>query len=406
MKQEGVPVLLLDVRGNHHRCPAPSPAVLAMGFRIFFLLGALAALVLVPLWMAVYAFGVTLPAGVQPMSWHAHETLFGFVAAIMAGFLLTAPGTWTGRPMPKGATLGGLAMLWLAGRVFPFFPGCIPGWLLLVVDASFLPTVGWLVFRALRGLPGQRHNLVFPLLLAGMTTANVLAHLQLRNRWGVAVGTEVMLYLVLTLISLLGGRVIPGFTQGQFPRGSTRLHPVLDRWSVGLLLALMVVDVGGAPPRWVAGISLLAAGAHAARLSGWFTREVLGAPFLWVLHLGYGWMIVGLVMKAGALVGVCPPMLFRHAFTAGTIGGVILGMITRITLGHTGRPMRLPRFMTTAFVLINLAALLRVIVPWINPAHTVLWLNLSAAAWTGAYGLFLWREGPLLWRPRADGRPG
>lgn len=406
MKQEGVPVSLLDVRGNRTQNSGMPPVVLALGFRIFFLLGALSAVVLVPLWTAVYAFGVPLPAGVQPMQWHAHEMLFGFVAAIMAGFLLTAPGTWTGRPMPKGATLGGLALLWLAGRVLPFFPGFFPGWMLLVVDAAFLPTLGWVVFRFLRGLPGQRHNLVFPILLAVMTTANVLAHLQIRNRWGVAVGTECMLYLVLILISLVGGRVIPGFTQGQFPRGSTQLHPVLDWWSVGLLIVLMAVDVSGAPPLWVAGFSLLAAGVHAARLAGWFTREVVDAPLLWVLHLGYGWLVLGLFMKAGAQAGLCPPLLARHAFTVGTAGGIILGMISRVTLGHTGRPMRLPRFMTTAFVLINLAAALRVVLPWVDPGRQLLWLKLSALAWTGAYGLFLLREGPFLWQPRSDGRPG
>ena len=401
-----MPVALLDMRGNRRQNSVQTAAALAMGFRIFFLLGALAAVVLVPLWMAVYAYGVALPPGVQPMQWHAHEMLFGFVAASMAGFLLTAPGTWTGRPMPKGATLGGLALLWLAGRVLPFFPSFIPGWLLLAVDAAFLPAVGWVVYRALRGLPGQRHNLVFPILLAVMTAANVLAHLQVRNRWGVAVGTEGMLYLVLILISLLGGRVIPGFTQGQIPHGKTRIHPALDRWSIGLLFALMVVDLAGAPSLWVAGLSLLTAGAHAARLVGWFTREIVGVPLLWVLHLGYGWMVLGLCMKAGALLGVCPPMLFRHAFTAGTAGGIILGMISRITLGHTGRPMRLPTGMPAAFFLINLAALLRVIFPWVSPVHTVFWLTLSSVAWTGAYGLFLWQEGPMLWRPRADGRPG
>jgi len=382
------------------------PAVLAYGFRVFFLLGALSAVSLIVAWISVYAFGFTFANHFDLIQWHAHEMLFGFVAAIIAGFLLTAPGNWTGRPMPKGRVLGALASLWLAGRLSSFFPGYLPGWLIMLIDCSFLPALGWVVYRALRGASHQKHNLIFPFVLLVMTTANVMAHLGLRNQRGVAIGTELMLYLALLLIVVMGGRVIPGFTQGQFPRGTSWGHPWVDTCAVGSLLILVLVDLLAAPAPVIAGLCIAAAIAHAVRLVGWHTREIWRTPLLWILHVGYGWLVFGLILKAGTLIGLVPPLLFRHAFTAGTIGGIIFGMICRITLGHTGRPMRLPRFMVIAFIAINTAVILRVLLPWIAPQFYLLWLKLSAAAWTLAFGIFLVQYGPMLCQPRADGRPG
>jgi len=382
------------------------PAVLAYGFRIFFLLGALSAVLLIAAWIAVYAFGFHFANHFDLLQWHAHEMLFGFAVAIIAGFLLTAPGNWTGRTMPKGNVLGGLALLWLAGRVISFFSAYVPGWFIMIVDVSFLPALGWVVYSALRGAIHQRHNLILPFLLCVMTTANVLSHLRIRNSSGTAVGTELMLYLVLLLITIMGGRMIPGFTQGQFPNGTSRSYPWVDRLSVLSLIVLVPADLMGAPARVIATFCAIAGIAHAKRLIGWHTREIWRVPLLWILHTGYTWLVVGFFMKAGALIGMAPPLLFRHAFTAGTIGVIILGMISRITLGHTGRPLRLPRFIVTAFLLVNLCVVFRVIVPWMAPSHYLICLQLSAGAWIAAYGIYLIQYGPMLCRPRADGRPG
>jgi len=382
------------------------PVVLAYGFRIFFLLGALSAVALMLSWISVYAFGFTFANHFNLIQWHAHEMLFGFVAAIMAGFLLTAPGNWTGRPMPKGLALGGLATLWLAGRIVSFFPAALPAWLIILVDILFLPAVGWVVYTALRGAKHQRHNLVFPVLTLVMAAANVMAHLGIRNQLGLAVGTEMMLYLSLLLVSVVGGRVIPGFTQGQFPQGTSKVLPWVDKCAIGSLLAVAVTDLLGAPGLLVAGFSVIAAIAHAVRLVGWHTREIWHVPLLWILHIGYGWLVAGFLLKAGTLFGVVPPLLFRHAFTAGAIGTIIFGMICRITLGHTGRSMRLPKFVVTAFASITAAVILRVVFPWLLPQHYLLWLKLSAAAWMFAFIIFLFQYGPMLWSPRADGRPG
>jgi uncharacterized protein involved in response to NO len=408
MSGEGIRV---EVEIPYQRLAAAPPAysgpvVLGYGFRIFFLLGGVSAIALMLAWISVYAFGLTFANHFDLVQWHAHEMLFGFVAAIIAGFLLTAPGNWTGRPMPKGGKLGGLVVLWLAGRMVSFFPSVLPAWLITLVDIAFLPALGWVVYAALRGAARQKHNLVFPFLMLVMTAANGMAHLGIRNRLGQAVGTEMMLYLVLLLISVMGGRVIPGFTQGQFPQGTSRVRGWVDKFAIGSLMAVSITDLSGAPGMVVAGFCLVAALAHALRLWDWHTRETWRVPLLWVLHIGYGWMIIGFVLKAAALLGVFPPLLFRHAFTAGTIGGIIYGMICRITLGHTGRPMRLPRFIVTGMVLINLAVLLRVVFVWFFPSYYLLWLKLSAATWVLAFGIFLFQYGPMLVRPRADGRPG
>lgn len=382
------------------------PVILAYGFRIFFLLGALSAVALMMAWISVYAFGFTFANHFDLIQWHAHEMLFGFIGAIIAGFMLTAPGNWTGRPMPKGGVLGGLAALWLAGRIVLFLPAYLPEWLIALVDVSFLPVLGGTVYRVLRGATRQKHNLVFPVMLCAMAAANLVAHVGIRNRYGLAVGTESMLYLVLLLISMMGGRVIPGFTQGQFPLGSSRVRLRVDQFAVISLLVLAIVDIAGAPAVMIAAFSGVAAIAHAIRLSGWHTREIWRVPLLWVLHVGYGWLVAGLLLKSLTAAGLFPALLFRHALTAGMMGCVVYGMICRITLGHTGRPLRLPKFVVTSFYLMNLAVILRVVFPWLLPHAYLMWLKLSAAAWMAAFVIYLVQYGPMLWSPRVDGRPG
>ena len=386
--------------------PPAKPAVLAYGFRIFFLMGAVAALTLVAAWLGVYAFGVTFRHHMPMAHWHGHEMLFGFAGAIIAGFLLTAPGNWTGRPMPRGFPLGCLAGLWIAGRCAGFFPEFIPAWLYMLVDAAFMPALAVFVYRALRGVPRHRHNLVFPVMLLAMTVANIVSHRMVRTQTGVSVGTEVMLYLVLLMISVMGGRVIPGFTLGQFPNGRTRVSPWLDWIAIGSLPLVLLADLTGAPAMFVAMLSLAAATVHGARFVGWHAPEMWRIPLVWLLHVGYGWMALGFVMKAGAILGFAPPLLFRHAFTAGTIGGVIFAMICRVSLGHTGRSLHLPRFVPLAMVLICLAPVLRVLMPWVVPMHLLLWIKLSGVAWIAAFGIYVFCYAPMLCQPRADGRPG
>lgn len=380
--------------------------VLALGFRVFFVLGALSAVLLVPAWILMYVYGFAVPNHFPLIQWHAHEMLFGFAGAIIAGFLLTAPGVWTGRPMPRGAPVGALAALWLAGRAAPFFSAVLHPWFIALVDAAFFPVVGWAVFLVLKGDAGQRRNLVFPVLLLAMTAANVLSHVGTRNTLGVAIGTELMLYLVLVMIAVMGGRVIPFFTRNKIPQGSSRVLPRVDTAALAALLVLIPADLMGAPAPGVAAICLVAAALHAVRLGAWYTREIWGVPMLWILHTGYAWLVVGLLLKAGTVLQLVPPLLFRHAFAAGTIGVVIFGMICRVALGHTGRPLEPPRFVTAAFLAIHAAVVFRVFLPWLDPAHYPLWLTLSACAWTLAFTVYLVQYTPMLCSPRADGKPG
>ena len=386
--------------------PSAKPAVLAHGFRIFFLMGAVAAMLLVAAWIGIYAFGVSFHHHMPMAHWHGHEMLFGFAMAIIAGFLLTAPGNWTGRTMPRGFPLGCLAGLWLAGRFAGFFPGILPLWLYMMVDAAFIPVLAVAVYRALRGVPQHRHNLVFPVILLAMTVANVTSHLMVRTSTGVSMGTEGMLYLVLLMITVMGGRVIPGFTLGKFPEGRTRVWPWLDRIAIGSLPVVMLADLAGAPVPMVAMLCLAAAMVHGSRLVGWHTPEMWRFPLVWLLHVGYGWMVLGFIMKAGSILGFVPPLLFRHAFTAGTIGGVIFAMICRVSLGHTGRSLRLPGFVPWAMIMIGVVPVLRVLLPWVAPMQQLLWIKLSGAAWIVAFGVYIVYYAPMLCQPRADGRPG
>lgn len=388
------------------RRPRGKIAVLAHGFRIFFLMGALTAPALLAAWMAVYAYGWSFPHRFPLLHWHGHAMLFGFAGAMLAGFLLTAPGNWTGRPMPRGPRLGVLAMLWLAGRAAGFFPRLIPGWLAMVVDVAFPLALAGVLVWALRGLPRQRHNLIFPALLLAMAASSGLSHLQLRAPNGASLGTELMLYLILWVIAVMGGRVIPGFTRGQFPDAGVRVSRRLDLASIAAIPIVAALDLLAAPAGLTAAACLVAAALHGYRLVGWYTSCIWGHPLLWSLQVGYAWMVAGFAMKVAALVGLAPPQLFRHAFTAGVIGGVLYGMICRIALGHTGRPLILPRFIASAMVLLHAGVAVRVLAPWVSPSHYLLWIKLSGTAWALAYAVYLGNYAPILWRPRVDGRDG
>ncbi len=383
--------------------PSRGLPVLALGFRPFFLLGAAWAAAGAALWGIVLASGHPLPAPFAPYQWHAREMLFGYAGAIIAGFLLTAPGNWTGAPMPSGPRLGALVALWLAGRLLPYAHTLIPGPVLLAVDASFFPVLGLYLFRFLRRF-GQSRNLFFPLLLMGMGIANALSHLGVRNAAGEALGTEVMLYLVVLVVAIMGGRVIPGFTKGRFPGGTTRNRPRINTAAMVLLILAAAAALAALPQHGLGLLFAAASAAHAVRLAGWYTREIWTDSLTWVLHLGYAWLVAGLALKAAACIGIGSALLARHALTIGAIGTITLGMICRVTLGHTGRPFVLPRGTATAFRLVSAAALLRVALPLILPGAYWVGAYAAAAAWTLAFGLYLVQYGPFLVRPNLTGR--
>lgn len=384
----------------------PGFALFALGFRPFFLLAGLYSVLLMALWLHSFVGGRAIDSYYGVYGWHAHGMLFGYTIAVIAGFLLTAVRNWTGRQTLAGLPLAALAGLWLVARLLPFFPESVPDPLTAAVDLAFLPVLAVVVAVPLwRG--GQRHNLVFVPLLLALAAGNLLVHLQ---RLGYSTVTEVRgnalaIDLVVLLIAILGGRVIPFFTEGAV--GITvRRWPWVERIGIGALLVLALSDLLYPVPVLIAVVAAVGAAAHLIRLAGWHGRAVWSQPLLWVLHAGYLWVGVGLGLQAAAAAQWIPSVLAWHAFTAGAIGTLTLGMMSRVALGHTGRTLEPAGAMALAFGLVVLAAFIRVVAPIALPQSYLLWITLSGGLWVLAFGTFVVVYAPMLLRPRVDGRPG
>ena len=364
-------------------------------------------MLLVSLWVYLYTAGEASAGYYGAMLWHGHEMMFGYTVAVIAGFLLTAVRNWTGLQTPGGYPLAGLVILWLAGRIAPLFAATLPHWTIALIDLAFLP-----VLAIVLALPllrkRQAHNLVFLLVLTLLTIANLLVHLQILGYTSATAskGLYLAMYVIVFLIAVLGGRVIPFFTESAIPGAAARKWRVVEILSLGSLLALMVLAMMSAPPLAVILVALVAAVAHGVRLSGWFNKQVLAVPLLWVLHLGYAWLVVGFVLTALAVADRVNPMLALHAFTTAGIGTITLGMMARVALGHTGRELRIHPAITLAFVLVNLAAVARVLLPIIIPQNYYACVQLAGLLWIAAFAIFVFYYARLLIQPRIDGRPG
>jgi len=392
--------------------PQPKPdhsssfSVFALGFRAFFLFAGLAALVLIALRGWSYA-GYSIDNYYGDLLWHGHEMIFGYTGAVIAGFLLTAVGNWTGQVILSGRSLGWLCLLWVYGRILPFFADSLPHGLIAAVDLAFLPTLAVVI-----GIPIVRAkkypNLVFVALLALMAVANALVHAEMLGaaETGALLGIKVALALVILLIMVLAGRVFPFFTERRLPGATPRRSPVLERWCIGSFMGWFLADALF-PEAILSGVlALLVAGLHAVRLVGWYDRRIRSVPLLWVLYSGYGWIILGLVLQAFTAFGWMMPFIAVHAFTVGGIGVLTLGMMARVSLGHTGRPLQAADAVVASFVLINVAALVRVLLPMLVPSWYSQFILLSIVLWISAFALFLYVYTPILIAPRADGRLG
>jgi len=389
---------------------AAGPVLLARGFRPFFLLAAAHACLFVPLWLAMLRGAAPAAGWLDPFAWHGHEMVFGFASAAIAGFLLTASPVWTGTTPVTGARLGALAALWVAGRLAFLLAGVLPPALVAAVDLAFLPALAAALAPALLG-PGRRRHGVFFAVLAALAAANALVHaealgVRLVDR---AVVLRAALELVAIPLVVIGGRITPAFTRNALgPAAPVRATPRLDPLATACvaLAALAGLVPALAPLR--AGAALVAGAAVLARLAGWQTARVLGDPLLWSLHAGQAWLGLGLLATGLAVwwPGLVPPNVALHALGPGATGVMILAVIPRVTLGHTGRPLLPLAGTRLAFALVNAGAAARVVGPWLAPAggpHA--WL-VGGALWSAAFAIFLVRYGPLLLRPRVDGRPG
>ncbi|MBB6342889.1 uncharacterized protein involved in response to NO [Pseudomonas fluvialis] len=383
------------------------PPLLRLGFRPFFLLGSLLAVLAIPLWIVAWLGGWH---SLQPeggwLAWHRHEMAFGFAGAIIAGFLLTAVQNWTGRPGLSGRPLGALVALWLLARAAwwqPWTP------LLLFSNLAFFAAVAAVMARQLWAVKQTRnYPIVGVLLLLGLVDGLSLVGVQMQDDGLQRQGVLAAVWLVAAMMGLIGGRVIPFFTQ----RGLGRVQqvPAWEWLDQSLLLGSVLIALLHAaglalrPGLLLAALFALLALGHGIRLARWFDKDLLRVPLLWSLHLAYAWLVLacaGMALWHLGLLDTPSPAL--HGLTIGAMGGLILGMLARVSLGHTGRPLELPQGFALAFVLLNLGAMLRVFGIGI---HYSLALGLAAALWTGAFALYLYRYGPMLCRTRADGHPG
>ena len=376
------------------------PALLDRGFRPFFLLAGLWAPTALLLWLAMRAGILELPTAMGPVVWHVHEMLFGFVAAAMAGFLLTAVPGWTARPPLRGLPLAALVALWLAGRLAVALSAWIGAVAAAAIDIAFLASLA--VFSAREIMIGRNwRNLVVIALLTILIAANALFHLgQTETAERGAIATIVM------LIALIGGRVVPEFTRNWLMQhGVAKLPAERDRFdsvtmAATVAAALAWTLVGDHP--LVGALLGLAAIALAARLARWCSLSTMSESLLWVLHLGYLWLPLGLALLAVSVYapGV-PQAVALHALTAGAMPTMILAMMTRATLGHTGRPLTASRATTAIYLLVTTAAAARLASGLVDEAGSLL-LHGSAVAWVAAFALFVLAYGPMMLRPRLD----
>ena len=378
--------------------------MLRLGFRPFYIGGALLAALIVPLWVAMFLGVVQLTPIVPPLFWHAHEMLFGFAVAIIVGFLLTAGKAWTGLATPRGPALGALVLLWLTARVASVVG---PYAVYAVLDMALLPLVATILVTLVVRARNYR-NLPLALILVLLASANLVFHLALMGVLNVPVVSPLYagLALIVMIECVMAGRVIPAFTMAVTPGLKLTATVWVERVTLGatgLGLALWVFFPHGLASLFVLA---LAAGLHVKRLLRWRPSVTVKRPILWILHAAYAWIPVGLGLLALAQIGLVPVSAGVHALAVGATGGLIIGMITRTARGHTGRPLQVSRAEVLAYALVMTAAVLRVLLPLVSPGLLTVSLLGAAVAWSAAFLIYLWVFTPWLMRTRLDGKDG
>lgn len=394
----------------------PSSALWDRAFRPFFLGLALQGALAIPFWTWVWLGAESAPSWLVPVWWHGHEMIFGFVAAAIAGFLLTASPVWSGGPALVGGPLASLFVLWVLGRIAFAAADVLPAGVLALIDVAFLPAVAGVVVRTLRG-SGQTRNYGVAGIVAVLALANAAMHAE---ALGLATGVasralRFAVDVVVLLLVVISGRITPAFTRnglrGAGSEAVVVVRPALVQGTIGLVAAMALIRLvlgAGVASGTLAGLAGLGV---LVQLAGWQTWAVRREPLLWSLHAGSLWLGVGLLLVACSDAGLfrVPPSAGLHALTAGAMGSSILAVITRVSLGHTGRPLVLPSGIVACYVLVHLAALTRVVASlaggFSGSAYHAL-LVTSALAWGLAFLGFLVRYAGILIQPRPDGRPG
>ena len=376
-----------------------------LGFRPFFLFAGAFAAIAIAAWVAQFAGWTgthTLLAG--PL-WHAHEMVFGYAMAVIVGFLFTAVRNWTNQPTPTGALLVVIVGFWLAARLLVPTP-----WHLAAAgfDAAFAVAAAIGIGRPLF-LSGNRRNFFFVVVLLGLGAANVCFYLAMAGVLAIDLTRDLQIGLDLIAFTMvvMSGRVIPMFTANAVPGANPRRLQALEPVALGAVLALLTADLLRLPNTATAAIAGVAAAIHAVRLVLWQPWRTRGRPILWILHAAYAWIVLHFALRVCAAFDLVTMSVANHALTVGGIGALTLGMMTRTSRGHTGRPLVAGAAEVMAYVLILLAAAVRVLIPVLLPQdYYATAVVISGLLWVGAFALFTLAFSPMLSRPRVDGKPG
>jgi uncharacterized protein involved in response to NO len=363
------------------------PALFSHGFRPFFLLGAIYAGAMIPLWLGVFEGELQLPTAFAPRDWHAHEMLFGFVAAIVGGFLLTAVPNWTGRLPLQGAPLAALVASWFAGRLAVLASASI-GWAsACAIDAAFLALLAAAAAREI--VAGRKwSNLPVVAIVSLFGAANVAFHIEAHVGGVAEYSTRLAVALVITLVSLIGGRIVPSFTRNWLARQRPGRMPVPFGRFDAIVIATSTIALSGwiaAPASRAGGILLIGVGGlHLVRLARWAGDRTARDRLVLVLHLAYAFIPAGYALAGLAAFDVVPASAGIHAWTGGAIGAMTVAVMTRATLGHTGRMLRASIGTQCLYAAVIAAAVMRVCAS-IEPAHMQILLAIAGAAWSFAF---------------------
>jgi len=383
--------------------------LLALGFRPFYLAAAIFAVVALPLWIGRYTGMWVIGDGLTGLAWHKHEMIFGFAPAVMAGFLLTAVRNWTGRPTATGTMLAGLLMLWIIGRVL-MLTGPMP--VAAVVDLMFLPAIGVAIAVPI-WQSGNTRNLKLLAIIAALALVNALFHLANLNILPTAMlatATALALDVITILLAIMGGRVIPAFTNNAVRTANARHDRRVEIVAIGSLILIALLDILSLwwhipASFWIVCLGT-AAVSHTIRLALWAQHRTIKQPFLLMLPVAYAWLPISFALGVLAHLGTIPRAIPVHALTIGAMSGLMLAMMTRSALGHSGRRLSAGWAEITAFVAIQLAALVRVAGALLEPVFYRNTVIMSGTLWTLAFAVFLMAYWPILTRRRIDGQPG
>lgn len=383
-----------------------TPAIWRLGFRPFFLFASLFAAVTILIWIAVFSGSVPSVGAFDPILWHAHEMIYGYATAVIAGFVLTASQNWTGRPGVSGTPLKLLFLLWASARVLMSVL-VKPSLIVSILDLGFYPALAALMIPYLRPADMKTERVFFAY-FALYFSGNLMMHLEALGvvRGHGLQGALLGLHTTILMIVFMGGRVLPFFAESEKAKAQPKIYPAIEiashlsAWTFLATQFFIPHSVAAAAVAIAAGII------HFIRFCGWYVKRIRRIAILWVLYSSYLWIVIGFFLSALTsldLVAIGPSV---HALTVGGLGIMTYGMMSRVSLGHTGRKIYPQKAIIAGFFLLNVACAIRVFGPIASMSRLGIWIFSSGVLWVAAFALFVYVYMPLLVRPRPDGRRG